>query len=265
MKKDTMTINGICRKVGINPTEFNEVMRRIERVVIEENAQVISKVIGTFYRRDSKATTKTLNGVVYQVPARSCVQLRSPKFITDNVVCERDPLSAEKGNLVDNQTLTIRQSFPSFGVGTSFQLIMEVTEPGDIDGLAAASGHPFFRSQVHVVSTEGEVIDTSLFGVNDLLNGGFRFGYSDHQNVGVSLGDRFGLSIEVIGVLGPDIVECRVDRVLNDTVSVSSVATFFVCDLTAVFVTTAPATSLLFDLVNGVGLAPRAQVYDILV
>ena len=265
MKDDDSTINGICSQVGISPVAFNEVLRRIRRVVIEDNAQVISKVIGTFYRRDSKATTRTLNGVVYDVPARSCVQLRSSKVVDEQGRCELDPLSSESGELLDNDRVELEQSFPSFQVGSRFDLLMEVTQAGDVDSLAGASGHPFFRSQVSVVSSQGVSVVSILRGVNQLLNGGFQFGYVDHPSANVVLGDKFGLAFEVLSVDENDLVQCRVDKVLNGAVSTSTVENFLGCNLNAVFETVRPDTSLIFDLTNGDGFAPIAQRYEVVV
>jgi hypothetical protein len=48
--------------------------------VLEDDAEIITQTVGTFYRRDSRPTQKTLNGVTYDVPARQAVALRGPRF-----------------------------------------------------------------------------------------------------------------------------------------------------------------------------------------
>lgn len=69
-----------CREVGLDHLRWVEVMRRIHKRIKEEDIEVITKTIGTFYLSKHKATTKTLNGIVYPVPAKEVVALRGPRF-----------------------------------------------------------------------------------------------------------------------------------------------------------------------------------------
>lgn len=231
MKDPSRTINGICAQVGVNPTEFNEVLRRIRRVVMEDDAQVISKIIGTFYRRDNKATTKTLNGVVYDVPARSCVQLRANKVIEGNPVCVEPPLSGSFGVLNEGIPVQFDGSIPSFEIGSSFSVLMEVQDAGDLPAATARQG-VWSYSAIEFGSNSGEsTVITRVGGVFDVINGGFNFGFSDHPQANVSQGDTFGLVVEVLGEMSAGLLECRVDRVLNGSVSVSSVEQYRPCEL----------------------------------
>lgn len=265
MKDESRTINGICSQVGVNPTEFNEVLRRIERVVLEENAQVISKVIGTFYRRDSRPTTKTLNGVVYQVPARSCVQLRPTKFVPQEQVCQEPPLDNVSGTLQGNSVESFEGSLPSFAIGTTFNVLMEITDTGEESRSADRPGVRS-RSSVMFGSNSGaSTISTSVGGVFDLLNGGFQFGYVDHPGSVVSLGDKFGLAIEVLGNVSSGLVECRVDRVLNGVTSISSIESYRPCDLEVTFSFSESELSLLDDLQGFTNPFPKAMNYEIIV
>lgn len=265
MKDESRTINGICSQVGVNPTEFNEVLRRIERVVLEQDAQVISKVIGTFYRRDSKATTKTLNGVVYQVPARSCVQLRANKVVEQTPICSEAPIQAVSGLLVDNVREEFSGSFPGLAVGARMELLLEVTSVGNREAAATAVNHPAISSGVRLRAVGAGDFTSDLFGINSLLNGGFRFGYVHHPDAEVVLGDKFGLALEVIDVSDSGLVDCRIDRVLNGVVSTSVRQTFSGCDIEASFVTSIPDTSLTFDMTHGPDLFPIATEYELLV
>ena len=265
MKNEDRTINGICSQVGISPVSFNEVLRRIRRVVVEEDAQVISKIIGTFYRRDSKATTRTLNGVVYDIPARSCVQLRPNKVVDVPDICSEQPLQESSGLLADDIPQEFEGSFPGLAVGARMKLLLEVTDAGDIVAAGAARNHPAIVSSVSLNATGSPEISTSLFGINSLLNGGFRFGYTDHPQEPVSLGDKFGLVVEVVEVSDSGLVDCRIDRVLNGVASTSVRQTFSGCDIEVSFLSTNPDTSLLFDLPDGASLFPRAQSYEVVV
>jgi len=60
--------------------QVTEVLRRIERACLEEDMEVITQEVGTFYKQSRAATTRTLNEVRYQVPAREVVQLRPRRF-----------------------------------------------------------------------------------------------------------------------------------------------------------------------------------------
>lgn len=235
MKDPNRTINGICAQVGVNPTEFNEVLRRIRRVVLDENAQVISKIIGTFYRRDNKATTKTLNGVVYDVPASSCVQLRANKVIDGSPVCTEPALSGTFGVLQEGLPVLVTGSLPSFEIGSSFGVFMEVDDVGDI---MAATNRQGVRSSSTIAFGSNDlssIVVTGVGGLFDIINGGFNFGYSDHPQVDVAVGDTFGLTIEVMGEMAEGLVACRVDRVINGSVSLSTVERYRPCDLEVTF------------------------------
>lgn len=235
MKDPSRTINGICAQVGVNPTEFNEVLRRIRRVVLDENAQVISKIIGTFYRRDNKATTKTLNGIVYDVPASSCVQLRANKVVDGSPTCVEPALSGTFGVLQEGVPVLLTGSLPSFEIGYSFGAFMEVENEGDI---AAATRRQGVRSNSTIAFGSKDlssIVVTGVGGVFDVINGGVNFGYSDHPQFDVSVGDTFGLTIEVVGEMSEGLVECRVNRVINGSVSLSTVERYRPCDLEITF------------------------------
>ena len=80
MPREKKALREICREVGVPHLQVTEVLRRIERACLEENQEVITQEVGTFYRQSRAATTRTLNEVVYQLPAKEVVQLRPRRF-----------------------------------------------------------------------------------------------------------------------------------------------------------------------------------------
>lgn len=70
----------LCSEVGVDHLQWVAVMRRIRQRVMADDVEVITKTVGTFYRQSRRPTTKTLNGIVYQVPAREVIALRGPRF-----------------------------------------------------------------------------------------------------------------------------------------------------------------------------------------
>ena len=84
--------------------------------------EVITHEVGTFKPVDRKETTKTLNGTVWNVPARRVVGLRPPKFeaelAPEVILCRDNQRSADSGIAqntyrVDNASLAF--SGPQFG------------------------------------------------------------------------------------------------------------------------------------------------------
>lgn len=78
--KDKIKLRDLCREVGVSHLEVVEVLRRVRDNVIDDDAEVITQTVGTFYASKHKARTRTLNGIVYNVPAKVVVALRGPRF-----------------------------------------------------------------------------------------------------------------------------------------------------------------------------------------
>ena len=78
--KVKQSLREICEDVGVSHVQVVEVLRRVGTKVIEDDVEVITQTVGTFYKRRTIPTTKVLNGTTYQVPARETVALRGPKF-----------------------------------------------------------------------------------------------------------------------------------------------------------------------------------------
>ena len=101
------SLEKICRDVGVDPLQVNEVFRRINEAVIERDAIVITQTIGTFYRRNSKATVRTLNGERYSIPERKSVALRGPRFPGRQVDRFRIETTLSPAQIIDGHDLTI--------------------------------------------------------------------------------------------------------------------------------------------------------------
>ena len=78
--KEKIKLRDLCREVGVEHIEVVEVLRRVRGNVIDNDAEVITQTVGTFYASKHKARTRTLNGIVYNVPAKVVVALRGPRF-----------------------------------------------------------------------------------------------------------------------------------------------------------------------------------------
>ena len=76
---DKISLKALCREVGVHHLQVVEVLRRID-FHVRDGKEVITKTVGTFYLRKSRPTTRTLNGVTYEVPAREAVALRGKRF-----------------------------------------------------------------------------------------------------------------------------------------------------------------------------------------
>lgn len=88
MPREKKSLREICREVGVSHLQVTEVFRRIENVVMQEGKEVITHGVGTFYPQDRAATRRTLNEVVYEIPARRVVALRGPRFpATEQMSC----------------------------------------------------------------------------------------------------------------------------------------------------------------------------------
>lgn len=79
MAAEKIRLRDLCREVGVSHLQVVEVLRRIDSRVRDGN-EVITKTVGTFYLRKSKPTTRVLNGVAYEVPAKEAVALRGKRF-----------------------------------------------------------------------------------------------------------------------------------------------------------------------------------------
>ena len=75
-----VTIRELADEIGMDYLQAVELHRRINRRVLDEDVICITKTIGTFYRKRTRATTKTLNGIVHNVPPKESVALRGPRF-----------------------------------------------------------------------------------------------------------------------------------------------------------------------------------------
>ena len=80
MANRIVPLRTLVRSIGNSHEEFNEILRRIYREVMEseEDTIVISQVVGTFYRQRRRETRRVLNGIEYMLPARDVLQLRPP-------------------------------------------------------------------------------------------------------------------------------------------------------------------------------------------
>ena len=78
--KEKIKLRDLCREVGVTHLEVVEVLRRVRDNVIDNDAEVITQTVGTFYASKHKARTRTLNGIVYNVPEKVVVALRGPRF-----------------------------------------------------------------------------------------------------------------------------------------------------------------------------------------
>ena len=75
-----VTIRELADEIGMDYLQAVELHRRINRRVLDDDVICITQTIGTFYKKKMRATTKTLNGITYQVPYREAVALRGPRF-----------------------------------------------------------------------------------------------------------------------------------------------------------------------------------------
>ena len=80
MAKIKKSLREICREVGVPHLQVTEVFRRIEDCVINDDVEVITHGVGTFYKKFKKRTTRVLNGVTHEVPPREQVALRGARF-----------------------------------------------------------------------------------------------------------------------------------------------------------------------------------------
>lgn len=78
--KDRVSPVEICAAVGVDHQQWVEVMRRIRDEVLENDVEVITRTIGTFYLQQRRKTKRVLNGVTYEIPRREVVALRPPRF-----------------------------------------------------------------------------------------------------------------------------------------------------------------------------------------
>lgn len=109
MPAEKVSLREICRDVGVQHKAVVEVLRRVANAVIDDDSEVITQTVGTFYKKKMKATQRTNRGVVYDIPAREAVALRGPRFpgrrrivINDGVLEVSFPLG---GQLIYTESL----------------------------------------------------------------------------------------------------------------------------------------------------------------
>jgi len=80
MTRKKVSLRQLAESIGLNHLEATELLRRIAGAVDNEDEEtiVITQQVGTFYLQKRKATKRTLNGVVYDQPARNVIQLDPP-------------------------------------------------------------------------------------------------------------------------------------------------------------------------------------------
>ena len=66
----------LARRSGIHHCQATLLLQRI-REVVKRDGEVQVQNFGTFYLRKFKPTTRVLNGVTYELPARECIGLRN--------------------------------------------------------------------------------------------------------------------------------------------------------------------------------------------
>lgn len=103
----------LCREIGLDHLQATELFRRINREVMSGN-DVITQEVGTFYRRDSRARVRRLNGIDYQVPERSTVALRGPRFPGRESRVELRVLTTSF-EFAESPTLFTRTTIPNSG------------------------------------------------------------------------------------------------------------------------------------------------------
>ena len=81
MPRKKISLRQLAESIGMNHLAATELLRRIAGAVDNEDEEtiVITQQVGTFYLQKRKATQRTLNGVVYDVPARNVIQLDPPQ------------------------------------------------------------------------------------------------------------------------------------------------------------------------------------------
>ena len=164
------SLRDLCREVGVEHIQVTEVLRRVNRAVMEGN-EVITQEVGTFKPVDRKATTKTLNGEVWEVPARRVVGLRPPK--SEGVLQEEEPVVEDPR----------RFQIAGFGIrnfsGSAFARTIE-------NGFDVWSFGPF---RINVAGRPDDVLDRIVGMVGDLsiysIEGvfcGFEFDIDSYQD-----------------------------------------------------------------------------------
>lgn len=78
--REKVSPRDICEEVGVSHLQWVEVMRRIRDRVMQDDVEVITKTVGTFYRQRRSATSRVLNETRYQIPERQVLALRPARF-----------------------------------------------------------------------------------------------------------------------------------------------------------------------------------------
>ena len=116
MANRIVPLRTLVRSIGNSHEEFNEILRRIHREVMEssEDTIVISQIVGTFYRQRRRETRRVLNGVEYILPARDVLQLRPPPMASQP--------APEKENILRGDSSTITESDTEVGNENQVQI-----------------------------------------------------------------------------------------------------------------------------------------------
>ena len=83
MIAEKVSSKDICREVGVEYRQWNEVMKRIAGHIKEGGKEVINHHVGTFYLANRAARQYRLKGVLYQSVERKVIALRGPRFPAD--------------------------------------------------------------------------------------------------------------------------------------------------------------------------------------
>lgn len=223
---DRHKLRDFCEDVGVSHLQVVEVLRRVGAFVRENDGEVITKTVGTFYLQKRKARQRTLNGIVYDVPPREVVQLRGPKFpgrefFTLIIANVRSGPSTE--NLLtldfDPATGTAQGQFTHFGTNGGG----ESPAPRLVDISAAVT----FEDEFTNVLNTGEVFFEFNIIYPEEPNYGFSMPTSDGQQLFIGAGSTGPIDINTIrdgtfnratfNVSGEFRVEIRLNEVFLDT------------------------------------------------
>lgn len=169
------SLRDICRAVGVDHLQVTEVLRRINSEVLG-GFDVITQEVGTFRRVVRKATTRTLNGVTYDVPETCKVQLRYKG--TNGIPNQEQPVEIQS-NWIDDGGLPAIKSF----------------NPESLSGLQELSGY-FSRSITTTIDPEAlRAVSFSGRVYNWGNVGGVEYGSEQSQNDranAINTGAHFG-------------------------------------------------------------------------